>query len=66
MENNQTELQNLINTFLSKNPDGEDQLARELDVSRPTIKRWANGETYPSPAMAELVIARLKSILQAG
>ena len=61
-----TELQNLLNAFLSKNPGGEEQLAREFDVSRPTITRWAKGETSPSRVMLRMVIPRLKSILQAG
>jgi hypothetical protein len=68
MENVQTELQDLLIAFLSKNPgpEGEDKLARELDASIPTIRRWANGTTHPHPAMAKLLIERLKSILQAG
>ncbi len=66
MKDIKIELQNLLNTFLSNNPGSERQLAEELDVSIPTIRRWQNGETSPHPAMAELVIARLKSILQAG
>ena len=64
MESNQTELQSLLNEYLSKNPGGEEQLARLFDVSRPTITRWAKGKTSPSRVVLKRVIPRLKSLLQ--
>lgn len=60
-----SELQILLNDFLSKNPGGEDLLARAFDVSRPTITRWVNGETSPSRVVLRRVIPCLKRLLQA-
>lgn len=64
MESNQTELQQLLNEYLSNHPGGEEQLARACDVSRPTIIRWAKGETSPSRVVLRMVISILKGLLR--
>ncbi|MBI2450588.1 MAG: hypothetical protein HYV47_03590 [Candidatus Nealsonbacteria bacterium] len=61
----QPEMYDLLNAFLSKNPGSEQQLAREFDVSRPTITRWAHGITCPVDFIAKkIVIPHLKKLLQ--
>jgi len=64
MESNQTELQRLLNEYLSKNPGGEERLAEAFDVSRSTITRWAKGETSPSRVVLRMVAPILISLLQ--
>ena len=62
----QTELQNLVNSYLVSNPGGEKELARQFGVSRPTVQRWANGIARPHPRIAQLIIDYLKSKSQTG
>lgn len=64
MEAIQREAHDLVRTYLSNNPGGECQLAEELDVSIPTIKRWANGENLPHPIIAQPLVEKLKKLLQ--
>lgn len=64
MEGAQKELRDLVRTYLSNNPGSEDQLARELDVSIPTIKRYADGTSSPHSLIASSMVEKLKQLLQ--
>ncbi|MBI2450558.1 MAG: hypothetical protein HYV47_03425 [Candidatus Nealsonbacteria bacterium] len=66
MKDIRIELRNLLNTFLTNHPGSEPELARELRVSVPTIKRWAKGESAPHPFGCKPVIEYLKKKLSAG
>ena len=57
------EFRDLLNAFLSKTPSGEEILAREADVSRPTVTRWKNEITFPSRVARRMVIDCLKILL---
>lgn len=39
---------------------GDQEIAREFDVSRPTATRWRNGDNAPHPAMRKLVYSKLE------
>lgn len=62
----QTELQNLLRDFLDDNPESEEQLDKELDVSIQTIRRWKNGETASHPDITKRIVAYLKNKTQTG
>ena len=60
----QIELQELLNTFLSRYPDNTRELADEFSVSLPTLERWREGKNLPHQAMAEPIVERLKNRLE--
>jgi len=66
MKTIQSELQNLLNDYLSKNPDNKQKLFNELLISLPTLKRWSEGKNLPHDAMAKPIIEYLKKLLKTG
>ena len=56
------ELQTLLKKYLKKHPGKENELAKMFSISRATLKKWQNGH-LPHPAMAKVVIARIKKEL---
>jgi len=58
-----TELTTLLNRLLDRHPQYIGELADELRVSKPTIKRWVNGRNLPHPKITEPIIKRLEELL---
>ena len=57
------ELVILINEFLDRFPGYVGELADNLLVSKPSIRRWAEGRNLPRPKTAESIVKRLKKLL---
>lgn len=55
------ELQSLLNIVWPKNPGDEHILADEVGVPLPTLKRWLKGKNLPQSAVAEPIVAHLKT-----
>lgn len=45
----------MVAAFIRDIVDGERVLAHQFNCSRPTIKRWASGESRPHPLFREKV-----------
>jgi len=50
--------------LMNKTGLSDDQLARELNVSTPTIRRWKSGKSYPATPMWSHFRDKLKKILE--
>lgn len=61
----QKELRNMVRELTQDNPDKICELADELGMSLPTIKRWAEGKNMAHPIIAEVIVKYLKNKLQA-
>ena len=58
-----TELTKLLNEFLDRHPGYIGELADDLMVSKPAIRRWAEGKSLPRPKVAQSIIKHLKKLL---
>jgi len=63
MEAIQTELQDLIFSYLDRHPDRDSRnaLADYLLVARPTLTLWAKGRNLPAPRIAWSLVQGLKA-----
>ena len=57
------ELVLLINALLDRFPGYADKLANDLRVSKPAIRRWAEGRSLPRPKITESLIKHLNKLL---
>ena len=51
-----------LQLILLLRPDLEDQITRDLDVIRGTVRRWANGKYQPSKNQALALVKSLRSV----
>lgn len=52
-----------IANFLAKDyATNRDALARRMGASRPTIVRWATGESAPHPALRDTVLEWIRAL----
>jgi len=63
MKEKYTELSELLQKFLAKHPGTEDELCRDLKISRPTLVRWTEGKSAPHPIGRPSVIQYLNKKL---
>jgi hypothetical protein len=50
------ELGDVLTAYLLNDPDGEERLAGEFEVSVSIVRGWRSGTARPHPAMARMVI----------
>jgi hypothetical protein len=60
MKKADTRLQTLLNIYLGIRPGSEGQLANNLLVSIPTVKRWSRGKNLPHKEIAKRVMEFLE------
>lgn len=61
----QPEFYDLLNRFLSGNPEALSSLAQELGVASLLIMQWAKGIIYPAASMAnKKIIPKIKELMQ--
>lgn len=63
LEVTDNELVMLINRFLDRFPGYVGELADNLKVSKPAIRRWAEGRNLPRTKVTESIVKHLKKLL---
>jgi len=58
-----SELQRLVNKYITDNPGKEGALADVLKVSRPTVDRWREGKNLPQPLTTRAIVTILTHLL---